>query len=170
MSQIKKAIVFLIVAVGLGSLLLAQESIQQRQSDKKVQTDRKKQISEGSYQDATEALHKAVVAKDKEAVTLAIQQRRFGPAFQIDAVRAVSQLNDKSLVPELLNALENNQGIAWRGGSEIEAEQKQLNKVIVATLEKFTGLKFSEAEHPTPEEIKIVLKVCRDWWKDHSRE
>lgn len=168
MTNIKKLSICILFVVDICSLLLAQTQMQTEQNDIQTkQTKRQMQILKGDYEAAKQSLLEAAAAKDKATVKVALKQRRFGPGFQSDAVNAVKQINDKDFVSDLIEVLENNQNIAWRGGSEVKFLQKQLNKTITSTLEVLTGLKFGTSEDLTPQEIEIVLEVSREWFKTH---
>ena len=69
----------------------------------------------------------------------------------------------------MINELERNQGIRWRGGTETEVEQKELSKNIVLTLETLTGLEFGTSKNLTPQEIELVINVSRQWWKGYDK-
>ncbi len=126
------------------------------------------------YYPAERAFEKAVLEKDK--TTLRLGLKAFSLVLRAKVVREIKQFDDKSFVPDLIVALEANQGI-MSGGSEIVSFQNQLNKEIVLALEKLTELKFpyfddspsSEDIFKSPQkDIERILKEIRNWCRDQQ--
>lgn len=128
------------------------------------------------YNIAKKALEKAVREKDLNAIRLGLK----GFSFQIrkDVVEEIVKLNDKSFVPDLADALEENQG-CLSGGSETEVLQKELNNLIVSAIKRLTGLEFSYFDSSSsqpcsndfpPKDIQRILKESRDWWKENKKD
>jgi hypothetical protein len=167
MKNITKLLLFVTLASGFGILIYAQVKMDKELKDK-AQAERQKQILEGNYEVAKQTLDEAVLSKDTSTIKIALKQRRFGPVFQSDAVAAVEQLRSQEFVPDLVEALEKNQGIAWRGGSEIDAEQKKLSGDIVSVLSFLTGIQFPSTDNLTPQDIETILRLTHEWWKVHG--
>ncbi|HMS40446.1 MAG TPA: hypothetical protein PKE69_09485 [Pyrinomonadaceae bacterium] len=127
-----------------------------------------------NYSVAKLALNKAILEKDKSTILLGLNG--FSLLIKRDAVQAIKQFNDKSFVPNLIKALDENQGV-MSGGSETEAEQQELNKGIILALKQLTGLEFSYLTNSSTipcfsdcpsKDILRVLKESREWWKKNQ--
>lgn len=126
------------------------------------------------YNVAKSALDKAILEKDKSTIRLGL--KRNSPSFRTIVVQAIRQLDDKSFVPDLIKALEDNQ-VLMSGGSETQAEQQELNKEIISTLKQLTGLDFPYLNDSSTipcfsdcpsKDIERVLTDSREWWRIHQ--
>jgi hypothetical protein len=126
------------------------------------------------YYVAKKALDKAVQEKDVAVIRKGLK----GFSFQIkkDVVKEVKKLNDKTFVPDLADVLELNQG-ALSGGSEVEVQQKELDRLIISALEQLTGLKFDYTENLSQtynmsenDDVQRIIKQARLWWKVNKNE
>lgn len=120
-------------------LLLASVLAGASQSLKKtIPAQQNKEILSKDYKIAEKALNKAVFEKNKDTIRLGLKS----PILEIRAktVKEIGKLADETFVPNLIEALEENQGII-DGGSEIQVMQQELNKDIVSVLEKFDQLR-----------------------------
>lgn len=127
-----------------------------------------------NYQVAKWAFDKAVLEKDKSTIRLGL--KGYSLLIKRDVVQTIKQLNDKSFVPELIKALEDNQ-VLMSGGSETQAEQQELNKEIISALKQLTGLDFPYLNDSSTipcfkdcpsKAIERVLKESQEWWKIHQ--
>lgn len=120
-----------------------------------------------NYSTAEKALNKAVLAKDKETIRLGLKS----PIFSIKqkTVEAMTKINDKTFVPNLIEALEENQGVI-AGGSEAEIMQQELNKAIISALEQLTGLQLLTSENMSADDIQRILNESREWWRTRQKE
>lgn len=139
-------------------------------------TDPESLVLSTDYSVAERALRKAIVEKDSSTIRKGLKSQFTG--IKIEAVKALSELNDASSIPQLVETLKLNQGVI-DGGSEMQGLQNELNKAIVLTLEQLTGLEFvvtkrlaeEKINHYKPfsvEEIEEVEKRSREWWKDNQ--
>jgi hypothetical protein len=119
-----------------------------------------KDILSRDYKTAETALNKAVTEKNTAVVKLGLQSAIL--SIRLKTSEAIKELDDKAFVPSLTDALEENQSIL-DGGSETRVMQVDLNKSLVANLEKLTGMKFNLSEKPTFEEMQQVIKKSREW-------
>jgi HEAT repeat protein len=122
--------------------------------------DQQNTILSKDYQIARKALDKAVLEKDLETIKLGLKN----PILDIrkKTVEAMAKIGDETFVPNLIVALEQNQGII-AGGSEIQSLQNKLNEIIISTLEKLTKLKFNISEKLSSEDIDEVIRKSREW-------
>lgn len=128
-----------------------------------------------NYRVARWAFDKAISEKDKS--TLRVGLKGFFLSIKRDTVKAVAQLDDKSFVPDLIQTLDENQ-VIMSGGSETQAEQEGLNKEIISSLKRLTGLEFSYltdlstvpcfADCPS-KDIQRVLKESRGWCETNKK-
>lgn len=126
------------------------------------------------YYLAERAFEKAVLEKDK--TTLRLGLKAFSLILKAKVVREIKQFDDKSFVPDLIAALEANQGI-MSGGSETTFAQNELTKEIVLALEKLTELQFSYFNNSPGDDdlfkfprmdIERILKESRNWCRTHQ--
>lgn len=119
------------------------------------------------YYTAKKALDEAVQKKDLTTIALGLK----GFSFEIrkDVVTEIKKLDDKSFIPDLIEALEDNQG-DLSGGSEVQHLQQELNNHIVSTLEQLTGLCFSYTENSSKDDIERIVKQSREWWESYKKE
>jgi HEAT repeat protein len=94
------------------------------------------EILSKEYAIAEKALVRAVLEKDKETLKLGLKSQFF-PIKQ-KTVEAITEIEDKTFVPDLINAFQENQSI-FSGGTETKIMQDSLNKAIAFALEKLTG-------------------------------
>lgn len=163
--------------------------IQQALTDEMVERQQSTPILSKNYRVAKWALDKAVSEKDIATIRLGL--KGFSFSIKQDAVLVIKQLDDKSFVPDLIEALDKNQGII-DGGSEVQSFQQELNITIISALKQLTDLKFSYSKgSPTsltslclnnskisfscvvdrmPKDIEKILEECRKWWKVHRKE
>jgi hypothetical protein len=129
-----------------------------------------------NYRVAKSAFDKAVLEKDK--ATLRLGLKRESPSFKRDIVQAIKQFDDKSFVPDLIKALENNQ-LIMSGGLETQAEQQELNKEIISALAKLTDLKFDYLSDSSTipcfsdcpsKDMGKVLEESKTWYQANEEE
>lgn len=123
-------------------------------------------------------LEKAILENDIDTIRKALQGRFL--AIKSRAVKALTKLDDKASIPDLVQLLKANQGLI-DGGSEIQYEQNHLNKVIVLGLEKLTDVKFEATEKVldgdgrsysplSPEDIQEIVEKIENWNQKNSGE
>jgi HEAT repeat protein len=107
---------------------------------------------------ADQALTEAIGRRDAGQVARALEH----PAVDIKlkAARALGAVGDRTSVPRLADALENNQ-VCRAGGSEERILQNDLNAALVASLAKLTGLDFGAPA--SEEDLKRVAQAARQW-------
>jgi hypothetical protein len=150
--------------------------IQKSLKDEMLDRQQTTPILSNNYKVAKAAFDKAVAEKDKRTLRLGLQKNSLNLKLLI--VQAIKQFDDKSFVPDLIKALEDNQSI-MSGGSEIKAAQQELNKEIISDLKQLTGLQFpyltDESTVPCfsdcpPKDIQKVLKDSREWWSLNKKD
>ncbi len=163
-------ILLIIFLTGFSSCTVSQEGVAQMQdSSKPTQTNSSEslpmkqddKILSKDYVAAEKALVRAILEKDKETLKLGLKSQFF-PIKQ-KTVEAITEIEDKTFVPDLINALQENQSI-FTGGTETEVMQNDLNKTTVFSLSRLTGLKFDASEQLSSGEINKVLEESRKWW------
>lgn len=132
--------------------------------DASIQNDNK--ILSEDYAIAEKALNKAVLKKNKDTIKLGLKSPI--PDIRKKTVEAIAKIGNEAFVPNLIVALEQNQGII-AGGSEIQSLQNKLNEIIISTLEQLTKLKFNISKPLSPEDIKEVLDKTKDWCKTNKK-
>jgi hypothetical protein len=147
--------------------------IEQTLSAEMVERQQSRPILSKYYRVAKWAFDKAVLENDMATILLGLEGRSL--LIRRNVVQALKQFDDKSVVPNLIKALDDNQGI-MSGGSETQAEQRELNKEIISALRKLTGLEFSYLQEATTipcfhecpsKDIQRILKESREWWERH---
>lgn len=132
------------------------------------------------YLTAKKSLEKALQKNDKETIRLGLK-RFLSFKVKMDIAKAIAQLEDKSFVPDLIDALEKNQGVL-SGGTETDILQALLSRELIITIEKLTGLKFNLRDLPRPDsvekfepsnyissdEIQKAIKQASLWWKNNK--
>jgi|RhiMetdeSRZDD1v2_1073273.scaffolds.fasta_scaffold376762_1 hypothetical protein len=103
------------------------------------------------------------------------------------AADAIRELQDKSSVPALIEALENNQ-VRYSGGLEIQSKQAELNKSLLSALQTLTGLNLPEGHELSPAQaalqpltdkiteghelsdaqIKEAIQEYKRWWNENK--
>jgi hypothetical protein len=96
-----------------------------------------------THERSAKLLEKAILENDVDTIRKALQGRFL--SIKSRAVQALTKLDDKASIPNLVQLLKTNQGLI-DGGSEIQYEQNLLNKVIVLGLEKLADAKFETTE------------------------
>ena len=134
------------------------------------------------YDKAEAALMQAISEKQRETIQSGLKSRFIG--LQIRSAEALAEINDKSSVAALVEALSQNQGVRG-GGTEDQVLQQNLNKAIILALAKLTELKFQIswrlAENKfhtnapffdtfTPDEIENVLDETRKWLSSQKKD
>lgn len=107
-------------------------------------------ILSNEYSVAERALSRAVLEKNRATIREGLKSKFIG--LKIDAVKALAEMNDKSSVPNLVEALQANQGVI-DGGSETQILQNDLNQAIIRALERLTGLEFSVSKRLNKEKL-----------------
>jgi hypothetical protein len=150
--------------------------IQKSLKDEMLDRQQTTPILSKNYKVAKSAFDKAVAEKDKPTLRLGLQKNSL--TLKLLIVQAIRQFDDKSFVPDLIKALEDNQSI-MSGGSETQAAQQELNKEIISDLKQLTGLQFpyltDESTVPCfsdcpPKDIQKVLKDSREWWSVNKKD
>ena len=145
MKCVMSLILLIIFLTGFSSCTVSQEGVAQMQdSSKPTQTNSSEslpmkqddKILSKDYVAAEKALVRAILEKDKETLKLGLKSQFF-PIKQ-KTVEAITEIEDKTFVPDLINAFQENQSI-FSGGTETKIMQDNLNKAIVFALEKLTG-------------------------------
>lgn len=124
------------------------------------------------YQTAKAALLKAVSEKDTSMLRIGLNTRLIH--FKLEVLEAISKVGDRSMVPNVVKALEENQSFV-SGGSEMQFAQRDINKAAFSALRKFTELPF---EYVTEEslskrsskQIQRLIKEAKDWSKTHLKK
>lgn len=139
--------------------------VEQTTAQKSASIQNKKDILSDDYATAEKALKKSVLEKNKDTIKLGLKS----PILDIrkKTAEAIAKTDEETFIPNLIEALEQNQGIIG-GGSEIQSLQNELNETIVSTLEQLTKLTFKVSEPLSPEDIQKILKESREWWKIHQ--
>lgn len=149
--------------------------IQQSLKAEMIERQKPNPILSKNYNVAKWALDKAVSENDKPTLRLGLNA--FSLLIKRKVVQAIKQFDDKSFVPDLIEALDNNQG-AMSGGSETEFMQRELNEEIISALKQLTGLEFSFLSDSSTipcfsdcpsKDIQRVLKESREWWEANKK-
>jgi hypothetical protein len=164
---------FLIILDGCSvseeGLAQSQESSKPSQIDSQRNTPMKQddKILSRDLSIAENALNKAILGKDKDTIKLGLKN----PVFTIrqKTVEAIAELKDESFVPELVEALQENQGLI-AGGSEAQIMQDDLNQSIVYAISRLTRQKFKLSNPISSQEIKEVLDKSQNWCKFHKKD
>lgn len=124
-----------------------------------------KAILSKDYATAEKVLNKAVLEKVRETIRLGLKS----PILTIKQkiVQAAAELDDKTLILDLIEALSENQ-LLLEGGTETKIMQGDLNEAIIFALEKLTEIKFSVSEKVTSEDVSEILKKSREWLKNNQ--
>jgi HEAT repeat protein len=109
---------------------------------------------------ASQALAEGIKGRDAGLVRLALDH----PTLEIkhQAAEALGQFGDRSSVPRLIKALDQNQAI-YRGGSETRVLQTELNGALITALQRITGVDFGGIDPSSEEEVRRVLEKSRHW-------
>lgn len=151
-----------------------EQQIQESVKAEMLERQQKTSILSKNYNVAKLALNKAVLEKDKSTIRLGL--KGFSLLIKRDAIQAIKQLDDKTFVPDLIKALDENQGV-MSGGSETEAEQQELNKEIISALKQLTGLEFPYLTDSSTipcfsdcpsKDIQRVVKESSEWWENNK--
>lgn len=138
-------ILLIIFSVGFSSCTVSQKGIAQMQDlSNTVQTNSLEsltirpggEILSKDYAVAEMALDKAILEKDKKTLKLGLKSQFF--SIKQKTVQAITEIEDKSFVPDLISAFQENQTI-FSGGTETRGMQDNLNKAIAFALEKLTS-------------------------------
>lgn len=122
-------------------------------------------ILSNDYKIAEKALDKAVLEKDKNTIRIGLKSEFLDIRKKV--VEIIAEFNDEAFIPNLIIALQENQGLIG-GGTETQIFQNDLNKAIISALEHLTKLKFEISEPLSSEDIQKVLKESQAWWKIHQ--
>ncbi len=150
--------------------------IQQAMQSERLMMQQEISILSKYYYLAKKALDKAILEKDKATIQLGLGKQFL--SLKKEIVEEAVKFNDKSFIPDLIKALERNQGI-MSGGTETVIEQNLLNKAIVSALEKLTGLQFlyfdgsltrSSFDEFPHKDIEKILKESREWCNNQKEE
>jgi hypothetical protein len=185
MKWAKNLFFFIMLCVGLTSCNSSEISVAQTKESFKIEqpTPQKSppmsqdnNILSKDYAVAEKALNKAVLEKDKNTIRLGLKNHIL--TLKIKTVGAIKELNDKTFVPNLIEALRENQSII-DGGTETQGFQEELNKSIVSALRQLTKLKFPYFDDARKldnfrdfarPDIQKVLEETQEWWKVYQRE
>ncbi len=128
------------------------------------------------YQLAEQALEMAILAKNRNTIGLGLKSMFFN--VKIKAAQTIAAIDERSLVPNLVEALQRNQGVI-SGGAETQMMQNDFNAAVVSALEHITKLKFRVSERLASEdlrgyrpfssaEIHEVFDKTRDWCESNN--
>jgi hypothetical protein len=153
--------------------------IQQAMQSERLMMRQEISILSKYYYPARRAFDKAVLENDKATIRLGL--KAFSLLIKRDVVQVIKQFNDKSFVPDLIDALDSNQ-VVMSGGTETSIEQALLSRELIIAIGELTGLKFKLPKMPasnsiekfepsnyvSPEFIKEVLEKSRAWRNLHK--
>lgn len=122
-----------------------------QQSSKVLSTD---------FSSAEQALAESVDRRAVDQISAALDSQFL--EIKLQAAEALGKIADKSAVPKLITALEDNQAY-YTGGSETRALQLQLNTALVTALQKLTESDFGEVDPESMGDINQVLQTSRAW-------
>lgn len=114
-----------------------------------------------NFQTAEKALGQALTEKDAATIKLGLKSPIL--SIRLKTAEAVQDLDDKSYVPSLIDALEETCCAMIDGGTETQMMQKDLNRTLVDALEKLTKTKFNLPEDLSPRDFEEVIKRSREW-------
>lgn len=176
---------WILIATGVSNSTNVNESIKTENQLRQITLQCKQEddsILSCDYLTAKKALEKALQKNDKATLRLGLR-RLFSFEIKMDIAKAISQLKDKSFIPNLIDALEKNQG-TLSGGTETGISQALLSRELIVTIEGLTGLKFNLRDLPRPDsvekfepsnyisadEIQRVIKEVGLWWEVNKNE
>jgi hypothetical protein len=96
-----------------------------------------------TFEQSEKILNKAILEKNADVIRKALLSRFV--SIETRAVEALTEMEDKESIPDIIQLLQTNQAIV-DGGTEVQGPKNNLNKVILLSLEKLTGLKFAATE------------------------
>ncbi|MGB7068427.1 MAG: hypothetical protein WBD22_02950 [Pyrinomonadaceae bacterium] len=143
--------------------------IQQALTAEMLERQQETPILSRNYNVAKWAYDKAVSEGDKSTIRKGLDGLSL--LLKRNVVEAIAKFNDKSFVPDLIKALEENQSL-MSGGSETQAEKQELNKEIISALKQLTGLDFLFLKDSSmipcfddcpSKDIERVLRESREW-------
>jgi hypothetical protein len=108
---------------------------------------------------AEQALSEGVKNGDVDLVGLALGNPHL--EIKLQATEALGHMGDKKSIPQLWEALEENQ-VYYTGGSEIKILQVELNKALVNALQKLTGVDYGIVDPASAADIQRVLQTAHD--------
>jgi HEAT repeat protein len=165
MKCVMSLILLIIFMTGFSSCSVSQKGATQMQdSSKPTQTSSLADLSmepdgeilSKEYAIAEKALVRAVLEKDKETLKLGLKSQFF-PIKQ-KTVEAITEIEDKTFVPDLINAFQENQSI-FSGGTETKIMQDNLNKAIAFALEKLTGSSAQDINSVSNSEVDAQSEI-----------
>jgi HEAT repeat protein len=109
-----------------------------------------------AHQALTESIDQSAVAQVGAALESPFLE------IKLQAAEALGRIGDKTTVPALIKAMEDNQAY-YTGGSETRTLQMQLNAALVAALQKSTGIDLGAIDPESTEDINRVLQISREW-------
>jgi hypothetical protein len=118
------------------------------------------------YNIAERALNKAVNEKNKDFIKLGLKSTIL--AIRLKTVEAINKIADYAFVTNLIDALQENQGII-DGGSEVKIQQEDLNTAIIQGLERLTKLKFKVSKQLTAIEIEDIIKKSNNFLDEQKK-
>lgn len=178
----------IVMAIGISSSAKVNESIKIENQVGQAAIQCKQEddsILSCDYSTAKKALEKALQKNDKDAIRRGLK-RPFSFDLKMDIAKAISQLKDKSFIPDLIDALEKNQGV-FNGGTETAISQALLSRELMVTIAELTGLRFNLPDLPRPDsienfepsnyvsldEVQRAIIQTKLWWdvnKDESQK
>lgn len=159
MRVVKFLPVFFLTAVAILSTYAIQKS------KGEVNSKLEEQILNDDYNVANRALDEAKKSKNAVAVRLGLRHRSL--TLRKQAAESLKELKDKASVPSLIKALEDNQ-VVYRGGTETEILQGELNNAIISALQELTGINFSTEAASTKDNIQKIILCSRQWWAENK--
>ena len=140
---------------------------QNKMEESNLNSIQEKEILSRNYQIAQKALEKAIKEKDKDTLRSGLKNQN--PLIKKKVVDAISDIDFKDSVPDLIDALKRNQ-ILLRGGTEVQLLQRDLDVAIVKTLEKLTQLDFDVTDALSSEDVNKVIEQSNRWWNDYKKK
>jgi hypothetical protein len=105
--------------------------------------------------------------KQRWAIAIRMSLKNQSLIIRQQAADALKELQDKPSVPDLIEALENNQ-VRYTGGSETQLMQSELNKSLLSALQTLTGLDLIEGRELTTAQIQKAIQECKNWWNKNK--
>ena len=123
-------------------------------------------ILSADFTTAERALSEAIKNRDAAAVARALEQQHL--ELKLRAAIALAAIGERTSVPRLIEALEQNQ-VKITGGGEAMALQGDLNRALLAALSKLTAIDFGPIDPPSQQDVEKALRLSREWWEKNKK-